>query len=61
MIATKFGFKIEEMSRARFRQPSGRISEVADASLIRLRTDLIDLFYQHRVDPPSPSRTWPAR
>ena len=56
MIATKFGFDID---------PSGKrsggldsrpehIKQVAEASLKRLKTDLIDLFYQHRVDPNVP-------
>jgi aryl-alcohol dehydrogenase-like predicted oxidoreductase len=55
VIATKFGFKIGPEGR-----PSGtdsrpeHIREVAEASLKRLRTDRIDLFYQHRVDPDVP-------
>lgn len=57
VIATKFGFRIANEPGAR---PSGvdsrpeHIREVADASLRRLRTDHIDLFYQHRVDPAVP-------
>ena len=55
VIATKFGFKLS---------PSGEqigvdsrpehVREVAEASLKRLNTDTIDLFYQHRVDPDVP-------
>ena len=51
VIATKFGFKIgpngEQMG---LDSRPAHIKEVADASLKRLRTDVIDLFYQHRVD-----------
>jgi len=56
MIATKFGFDIDPENRQQ-RGPNsrpGHIREVADASLKRLRTDRIDLFYQHRVDPNVP-------
>jgi len=53
VIATKFGFK-EGNARAGVDSRPGRIREVADASLKRLRTDRIDLFYQHRVDPNVP-------
>ena len=52
-IATKFGFKIGGGGRAVDSRPQ-HIREVADASLRRLRTDRIDLFYQHRVDPDVP-------
>src|SRR5437867_3342419 len=55
VIATKFGFKIgpkgEQMG---VDSRPEHIKEVADASLKRLRTDMIDLFYQHRVDPDVP-------
>jgi aryl-alcohol dehydrogenase-like predicted oxidoreductase len=57
-IATKFGFKIADGQEDG--KPGGldsrpeHIREVADASLKRLRTDRIDLFYQHRVDPDVP-------
>jgi aryl-alcohol dehydrogenase-like predicted oxidoreductase len=55
VIATKFGFKIgpkgEQMG---LDSRPEHIKEVADASLKRLRTDVIDLFYQHRVDPGVP-------
>jgi aryl-alcohol dehydrogenase-like predicted oxidoreductase len=56
VIATKFGFKIDPKER----RPAGvnsrpeHIKEVAEASLKRLRTNVIDLFYQHRVDPNVP-------
>lgn len=52
-IATKFGFKDGD-SRKQLDSRPERIREVADASLKRLRTDRIDLFYQHRVDPNVP-------
>jgi pyridoxine 4-dehydrogenase len=52
-IATKFGFK-EGNFRAGLDSRPARIREVADASLKRLQTDRIDLFYQHRVDPSVP-------
>ena len=53
VIATKFGFK-DGNSHAGMDSRPERIREVADASLKRLRTDRIDLFYQHRVDPNVP-------
>lgn len=53
VIATKFGFK-DGNSRAGMDSRPERIREVADASLKRLKTDRIDLFYQHRVDPHVP-------
>jgi len=52
-IATKFGFK-DGNFRAGLDSRPARIREVADASLKRLQTDCIDLFYQHRVDPNVP-------
>ncbi|MGE5361999.1 MAG: aldo/keto reductase, partial [Bacteroidales bacterium] len=54
-IATKFGFRIEngKQTPGVDSRPS-HIREVAEASLKRLRTDRIDLFYQHRVDPSVP-------
>src|SRR5579872_4312164 len=52
-IATKFGFKNGVPSEGLDSRPE-RIREVADASLKRLKTDRIDLFYQHRVDPNIP-------
>ena len=54
VIATKFGFKIEGGKQAGLDSRPEHIREVADASLKRLRTDRIDLFYQHRVDPNVP-------
>jgi aryl-alcohol dehydrogenase-like predicted oxidoreductase len=54
VIATKFGFKIEDGKQAGLNSRPEHIKEVADASLQRLRTDRIDLFYQHRVDPAVP-------
>jgi aryl-alcohol dehydrogenase-like predicted oxidoreductase len=53
VIATKFGFK-DGNSHAGMDSRPERIREVADASLKRLKTDRIDLFYQHRVDPNVP-------
>ncbi len=53
VIATKFGFKNGTTSEGVDSRPE-RIREVADASLKRLKTDRIDLFYQHRVDPSVP-------
>ena len=53
VIATKFGFKDGKAPLGMDSRPE-RIREVAEASLRRLRTDRIDLFYQHRVDPNVP-------
>jgi len=56
-IATKFGFDIDLETGARRGGTNSRpdhIKQVADAALKRLRTDAIDLFYQHRVDPNVP-------
>jgi aryl-alcohol dehydrogenase-like predicted oxidoreductase len=53
-IATKFGFKIAHGKQAGLDSRPEHIKEVAEASLKRLRTDVIDLFYQHRVDPSVP-------
>lgn len=56
VIATKFGFKIDPETGKQIGMDSRptHIKEVADASLKRLKTDVIDLFYQHRVDPDLP-------
>ncbi len=54
VIATKFGFKIENGKQAGLDSRPEHIIEVADSSLKRLKTDVIDLFYQHRVDPNVP-------
>src|SRR3954466_3411704 len=52
VIATKFGFQLSsEGKQTGVNSRPEHIREVADASLRRLRTDVIDLFYQHRVDP----------
>jgi aryl-alcohol dehydrogenase-like predicted oxidoreductase len=55
-IATKFGFKVDPVTgkQAGLDSRPAHIKEVAEASLKRLRTDVIDLFYQHRVDPNVP-------
>ena len=50
VIATKFGFRDGKVEAGLDSRPA-RIREVAEAALKRLRTDRIDLFYQHRVDP----------
>src|SRR6266498_4107363 len=57
VIATKFGFKPDSKPETRWSNLDSRpehIREVAEGSLKRLRTDVIDLFYQHRVDPDVP-------
>src|SRR5437870_1350510 len=55
VIATKFGFKIgPKGEQIGLDSRPEHIKEVADASLKRLRSDMIDLFYQHRVDPNVP-------
>src|SRR5499433_225116 len=53
VIATKFGFKLDPATgkQAGLDSRPEHIKQVAEASLKRLRTDVIDLFYQHRVDP----------
>ena len=53
MIATKFGFEGGNTRLGMNSRPA-HIKEVAEASLKRLKTDFIDLFYQHRVDPNVP-------
>jgi len=55
-IASKFGFKIDPSTgkQAGLDSRPEHIKEVAEASLKRLKTDVIDLFYQHRVDPNLP-------
>ncbi|RAJ82301.1 aryl-alcohol dehydrogenase-like predicted oxidoreductase [Chitinophaga dinghuensis] len=53
VIATKFGFEDGDSKKGLDSSPT-RIRMVAEASLKRLRTDYIDLFYQHRVDPNVP-------
>ena len=56
IIATKFGFAIDPQTRKQSGMDSRpeHICQVCDASLKRLGTDVIDLFYQHRVDPNVP-------
>lgn len=57
VIATKFGFKIDPKAERGLNGVDSRpqhIKEVAEASLKRLKTEVIDLFYQHRVDPDVP-------
>jgi aryl-alcohol dehydrogenase-like predicted oxidoreductase len=53
-IATKFGFLLQNGQRAGTDSRPGHIRKVVEASLRRLRTDRIDLLYQHRVDPQVP-------
>jgi aryl-alcohol dehydrogenase-like predicted oxidoreductase len=50
VIATKFGFRIENGKQAGLDSRPEHIKQVAEASLKRLKTEVIDLFYQHRVD-----------
>ena len=58
VIATKFGFNIDADGNQHKEPPLNsrpeHIKEVADASLMRMKTEYIDLFYQHRVDPEVP-------
>src|SRR5216110_2917182 len=56
VVATKFGFKLDPNTgkQAGLDSRPEHIKEVAEASLQRLKTNVIDLFYQHRVDPNVP-------
>jgi len=54
VIATKFGFKFDGDKQSGTDSRPAHIKDVAEASLKRLNTDRIDLFYQHRVDPDVP-------
>jgi aryl-alcohol dehydrogenase-like predicted oxidoreductase len=54
VIATKFGFTFEAGKQSGLDSRPAHIKEVAEASLKRLKSDAIDLFYQHRVDPNVP-------
>ena len=54
VIATKFGFDIQDGKQAGLSSRPEHIKAVAEASLKRLGTDVIDIFYQHRVDPNVP-------
>jgi len=54
IIATKFGFNIQDGKQAGLNSKPAHIKNVAEASLKRLNVEVIDLFYQHRVDPDVP-------
>ena len=54
VLATKFGFRLENGKSTGVDSRPEHIRAVAEASLLRLKTDVIDLFYQHRVDPNVP-------
>jgi aryl-alcohol dehydrogenase-like predicted oxidoreductase len=54
VIATKFGFRIVDGKQSGVDSRPEHIRQVAEASLRRLKTDVIDLLYQHRVDPQVP-------
>lgn len=57
VIATKFGFEADPSNGGKWTAPNSRpehIKKVAEESLKRLKTDVIDLLYQHRVDPYTP-------
>ncbi|MFE7069240.1 aldo/keto reductase [Streptomyces sp. NPDC057620] len=54
VIATKFGFRIQDGRSVGLNSRPEQIRRVAEESLKRLRTETIDLFYQHRVDPDVP-------
>ncbi|MFK4302960.1 aryl-alcohol dehydrogenase-like predicted oxidoreductase [Paenibacillus sp. RC254] len=54
VIATKFGFNIQDGKQAGMNSRPEHIKKVAEESLKRLNTDVIDLYYQHRVDPDVP-------
>ncbi|MFJ9380932.1 aldo/keto reductase [Streptomyces sp. NPDC101455] len=54
VLATKFGWRIKDGASTGLDSRPEQIKRVADASLRRLRTETIDLFYQHRVDPDVP-------
>ena len=51
VIATKFGFNIQDGKMVGLNSRPERIREMVEASLKRLRTESIDLLYQHRIDP----------
>src|SRR6266702_4600863 len=53
LIATKFGIKVENGQQVQDSRPE-RVRQSVEGSLKRLRTDIIDLYYQHRVDPTVP-------
>ena len=54
VIATKFGFRLKDGKISGVNSRPENIRAVAEAALLRMRTDVIDLFYQHRVDPNVP-------
>ena len=54
VIATKFGWRFEDGKAAGLDSRPEHITRVADESLERLGVDVIDLYYQHRVDPDVP-------
>jgi aryl-alcohol dehydrogenase-like predicted oxidoreductase len=54
VIATKFGFNFQDGKQVGLNSRPSTIRAVAEASMKRLRVDVIDLFYQHRVDPNVP-------
>jgi aryl-alcohol dehydrogenase-like predicted oxidoreductase len=54
IIATKFGFNIQDGKHIGLNSKPAQIKQVAEASLKRLKVEVIDLFYQHRVDPEVP-------
>ena len=54
VIATKFGFRIVDGKMSGVDSRPGHVREALEGSLSRLRTDYVDLFYQHRVDPAVP-------
>lgn len=54
VIATKFGFKFQDGKQAGLDSRPEHIKEAVEGSLMRLRVDVIDLLYQHRVDPNVP-------
>jgi aryl-alcohol dehydrogenase-like predicted oxidoreductase len=54
VLATKFGFDIQDNQIVGLNSRPEHVKQVAEASLKRLKTDIIDIFYQHRVDPRVP-------
>jgi aryl-alcohol dehydrogenase-like predicted oxidoreductase len=59
-VASKFGFEITDGQIVGLNSSPEQIKAVAEASLKRLKTDHIDLFYQHRVDPNVPIEDVPG-
>jgi aryl-alcohol dehydrogenase-like predicted oxidoreductase len=60
VIATKFGFDIQDGKIAGVNSRPENILKAVEGSLKRLKTDVIDLLYQHRVDPNEPMKMLPA-